>query len=1199
MIWTGLKVILVEGLLFALLPALALAQSNNASISGSVTDPSGAAVPDAHVTLTAVATRFVEHAVSNSAGLYSFPDLVPGPYELQVNATGFRNYAQSGIVLAMNARVRIDVKLVVGSPTQTVRVLANASPLTYQGAELKHSINPNLIQQLPLQFSGGIRNVVNFVPLLPGVTTGGQNSPYEARINGAQIGQDEATLDGITMQLGMEGFSGTIAFENMPISPAAIEEASVLTSNFDVKYGNSPGGIISVVTKSGTSQFHGSGYEFFRNTALNARQFGTTTTPIDKENDFGANVGGPVRVPFLWSGNKKTYFFVNFEGYRSLGAISQPTTSLPTMQERQGDFSDWKTSNGALIPVYDPTTSAPNPAYNPALPLGPNNEPILRQQFPGNVIPSSRLTGSLALDWLKWLPAPNLPGVLNNYLPPGIVNKSGTNSWDVRIDHYYKSKDHFSFTYHHTNDLSAAVTFLPPQVSSSSYRFPQYTVAERASWDHIFSPTLLNNLTVGYLDLYTRSVNIADKYINSVPQLPGLPHDQQPELQFQNFAQLGSNTDFAQTRPEAAGNDTLTWVHGRHSIEFGGDYRNIRQDTGINIDNDSGLFTFEPQETGLPGLANSGSDMASFLLGLVDHANASVYGAFGATYPRADAGSVFAGDTWRFTPKLTLTYGLRWDYAPPAVEAHNVESWLDPSRPNPDAGNLPGALVFAGSNWGSASAGERAPENNWYGGFAPRLGIAYAITPKTVVRTGYGIFYDASYYPGFNGGISSDGFTASPSFSSPDGGITPAFLLQQGFPQTFAKPPFLSLGFDNGTNPPYRPISADRLPYGQEWNLTVEHQFTNNFYVSASYVGNKGTHLYSYLNPINVLNPSLLSMGQELYATFQPGQTSLDGVSVPYAGWVQQMSACGATVAQALEPYPQYCGANAGFGRDNGHGGGTIPGLNEKNGSSIYNALQMEANQRLSHGLNLVTSFTWSKVMTNSNFIEPFRGQAAGLTGVISPYEEGRNWAIGGDDVPIVLSVAGVYELPFGPGKSFLNRPGVLGRVVGGWAVSSIFRYSAGVPFLIRSSQCNIPPQFGMDSCLPGVLPGANVFAQSEGSFNPGNGPLLNAAAFQSPSSFNFYQGAGPVVSPFRTPGYHNQDVALTKTFRLTERVNLQIKGEFFNLWNWHTFTSQWLNSNPNTESAFITNLASPTFGEWDGQVSAPRNIQLDAQITF
>jgi hypothetical protein len=306
--------------------------------------------------------------------------------------------------------------------------------------------------------------------------------------------------------------------------------------------------------------------------------------------------------------------------------------------------------------------------------------------------------------------------------------------------------------------------------------------------------------------------------------------------------------------------------------------------------------------------------------------------------------------------------------------------------------NLPGRLAFAGTKWGAASFGRRHPENTYYRAFAPRLGIAYSATPKTVVRTGYGIFYNQAFYPGWGGGISQDGFNFTPSFGSSNQGLTPAFILSQGFPSIAQKPPFIDSGFDNGQGGPlYRPFDANRVAYAQQWNLTIDHEFSNNFYISAAYVANKGSRLPSNTAAINALNPSYLSMGQKLFDQFGPNDTSVDGISAPYPAWATQMQACAPTVAQALRPYPQYCGS--------------LFGENENAGKSFYNSFQLKVEHRLSNGLWFLGAYTLSKLLTTADTVQSV-ALTGGAEGVISPFERQRNKALSLDDVPQILQLS-------------------------------------------------------------------------------------------------------------------------------------------------------------------------------------------------
>ena len=380
-------------------------------------------------------------------------------------------------------------------------------------------------------------------------------------------------------------------------------------------------------------------------------------------------------------------------------------------------------------------------------------------------------------------------------------------------------------------------------------------------------------------------------------------------------------------------------------------------------------------------------------------------------------------------------------------------------------------------------------------------------------------------------------------FSSADGGITPALLLQEGFAgKQYDQPPFYDAAFDNGKIPGvYREFNHGHLPYSQQWNLTVERQFTNDFHISAAYVANKGTHLISALMPLNVLNPQQLSMGNRLFDEFRPGDTELNGVRIPYAGWVEQIQ-CPPSVAQALQPYPQFCG--------------NLYPLNENSGFSTYNSFQVKAEKRFSSGLWMLTSYTLSKFISSGTDQQVF--SIGTQTQVISPFERKRNKALDVQDVPQTLSVALTYQLPFGKGYRLAGgSTGIVSKLVSGWQINTIFRAQSGIPFWFRSSQCNIPSQFAM-GCLPAVLEGANVFNQSKGDFDPGKGPLLSQPAFEKGNErgvFSFERGHGPRVSNVRGFPFRNHDFALQKTTNIVENVRFQFRAEFFNVWNWHFFS--------------------------------------------
>ena len=1183
------------GLLLSVLPSAILAQSQNSSLSGSVSDASGAVMPNVSLTLTSVERQSVAKATSNSAGLYTFPNLEPGNYELEAKASGFRPFVQKGISLSIGQSVHVDLKMEIGSDVQSIEVTGNASTLNFDNAVKQEGIGPETLNELPLIVAGGPRNSAQFAVLMPGVSTGGGGSAFDARINGGLQSGDEAIMDGVSMQEGTMSQSGMVAFADFRLTPDMVSEFKVLTSSYEPEYGASTGAQLIATTKSGTSEYHGGAFEYLRNKSLNATQFQLNRKPGDQrpkdnEHEFGGFLGGPLTIPFINRHNRwRTFFFTDIEFFRIAGGASRPTLSIPSLKERNGDFTDWvDSSTGALIPILDPATTRANPNYNPNLKSGPNNLQYLRDQFSCNgvlnVICPSRFANSLAPKWLSFLPTPTSGGALNNYLVPTPVPDSilaGANHYLGKLDQYFGQNDHVAVTIWRQTAPAKFFSNLPIQLSNGTFSAPQDSWVNRLNWDHTFSPTWLNHFATGYLNRNEGYGSIDYKYASVLPQIPGVAsHNYPPQINFSDgFYGYGSttglNTGNITTRPSYVTNDLITWVHGKHTLKFGGEIRKLGQNFHAN-GNESGNFTFSRSSTGLAEFP-SGSPIASFLLGAVDNGGAT-FRTVSSWYSRQSAYVLHIGDTWKAMPKLSLNYGLRWDTFTPSSEKYDRLSFFD-FGPNPAAGGRPGRLAFAGNQYGDASAGRRVPEDTWNKGFAPRLGIAYALNDKTVIRTGYGIFYTEAFYPGWGGGQARDGFDANPSFSSTLGGIQPAFYLNDGLPQNFTKPPQIKSGARNGQGLLYRPKDANRRSYSQQWNFTVERQLGTDTQLSAAYVGSKGTRLPSQLNPLNALNPSLLSLGSKLNDQFGPNDTVIDGVPIPYAGWQQQMTGCAPSVAQALLPYPQFCSA--------------LTGSNENLGSSTYHSLQLKAERRYAQSLYLLATYTHSKLLTDvGGNTQAGAGAWNGQTGVISPFERKRNKSLAADDVPNVFSLAMVYQLPFGRGKHFLNSGGFVDKIFGGWETSVNYRASSGTPLFFRSGTCNVPSQFRV-ACIPS-LAGSSPFAQSKGSYDP-NKPLFDKNAFEPVTDFNFFYGKGQRISNFRGFAYTNLDFVLVKNISLTERLKLQIRGEAFNALNEHHFTCAGFAGC----SPFNNDISSSNFGTWNGSVTTPRNVQLVGRITF
>jgi hypothetical protein len=1170
-----------------LVAASAFSQSQNASLDGQVTDQSGASIPQATVAIAAVERQFTTTIQSDADGRYSFPSLTPGTYNLTVSANGFRTYVQQGIQLLANQAARVDAGLQVGDSATKIEVSAEVTQLNVENGAQQEGVPPQVVNQLPLLVSSGTpRNAVQFISFLPGVNTGTSPSAFNARINGGLKMGDEAIMDGVSMQEGTMSQSGMVAFFDFPTTPDMVSEVRVLTSSYEPQYGTTTGGEIIATTRSGTDQFHGGGFEYLRNKDLNALQFTNQRKPGDQrpkdnENEFGGFIGGPVKIPFLpfvWGSKHKTYFFHDQEYLRSKGGTVAPVVSIPSLQERSGDFSDLG------VPIYDPTTETIVGGV------------IHRSAYPGNKIPISEQS-PLAQQWMQYLPNPTTSGPYSNYLSTPVSDGilSSTDLFLYKIDHYWGDKDHFYLTIWRQRNPVNIQCALPIQLCTSNPANPEDAWVNRFNWDRTITPTFLSHFAVGYGNRNEGYGSVPGQDPAQLPHIPNAAaYQASPAANFSgsgitNFASWGNTSGPGYlnktTRPTYIANELLSWVLGSHTLRFGGEYRHLAQVFRTN-GNQSGSVNFTSLSTGLPGVS-SGDPFASFYIGAVDNGNLNVYNInkYGANQR---AYSLHIGDTWKARPNLTLTYGLRWDRFTPTWETDNKLSFFS-FAPNPGAGNLPGSLAFAGKNAGPASAGARYPEDDWYGAFAPRLGVAYQVTPETVVRAGYGLFYTQAFYPGWGGGMSLDGFNPKLNFGNSLAGYEPSFYLDQGFP-AYNRSPNVNAAADNGTGGPlYRPPYGNHLPYTQQWNLTVERKFGSAI-ASVAYVGNKGTHLPSQNQPLNFLDPALLSsMGSaELNTVFAPGQTSLYGVSVPYAGWIESLNTAGSckpTVAQALSPYPQYCDG--------------LTGENESQGTSLYNSFQTKIEKQFSKGMYLGANYTFARLETNASSTTQATANYGGIGNAINPLQGSRNYTLSPDDVTHSFSLLGLYDLPFGHGQRWLSRSGFLNALVGNWTISSSVKLVSGMPLYFRDSTvCGIPGQFRA-ACIPGITNPGQVLAQSWGSMDV-NKPAYNVSAFEASSLFagGNYLGTGPRVSNLRGSPYRDTNISISKKFIVKERLNFELRAETFNIFNNHYFTCD--GEAFGDCIPFNNDPSSKDFGKWTGStVTQPRNIQLVGRITF
>jgi hypothetical protein len=1163
----------------------AYGQDTSANLRGTVTDPSGAAIPGAELTLTNEATNYQRKFTAAADGSYNFQNLSSATYTLDVTAQGFKSLHRTGIYLSLNQAAQLNVELQLGAANTTVNVSAGISALNATTATLEGGISPEVLLDMPLTVSGAPRSSISLATLLPGVSAASGNA-FDVRINGGLQSGDEALLDGASMQEGFMNQSGMVSLQgDFQMSPDTVSQVKVLALDYGAQYGSTTSGQLIVETRSGSDQFHGAAYEYFRNQLFNAFQYGTPTTvrkPEDEENDYGANIGGPILLPGLHGHSRyKAYGYFNWEGLSVLGGASAATLSIPSLADRAGNFSGYTDVNGKMIQIYDPKTGLP---------------------FPNNRIPLTR-EDPIARAWMAALPTPTNNAETNNYLIPrsgqgSLVSMENVYVW--RVDLTAGDHDHMYYTSWWQFSKPNLQSDLPTAVSTAEPANPENSPIQRFNWEHSFTSLMTNHFTVGYLNRNEGyySLNAGVK----LPTVPGVANSTLPTFNFGNgFSGYGSTAGpiglNKTTRPTWDVNDLFTWVIGSHTLKFGGEWRSIQGNIHA-AGGQGGVFTFNADTTAnLSVNAVTGDPMAGFFLGAVSSANVQFLNVPNY-YPRQLMWAADAGDTWRVNSKLTFDYSLRWDVFTPSWEKYNHLSFLDPLGPNPNTGgaNLPGRLAFAGNGYGPASYGRRYPELLFQKAFAPRLGLAYALNEKTVVNAGYGIYFDSAFYPGWNGGMSLDGFNLNDTISDvtqTSGLTTPAMYLSGGFP-TPKQTSNINSGFDNGQSPLYRPFDGNKRPYSQQWNLTIQHQLPGNVLVHASYVGTKGTHLPSVNNPINVLNPNsprIQALGIHLKDTFGPTDTQVDGVPVPYPGWYSQVnSKCGATVAQALLPFPQYCGVEQ--------------GLNENHGNSLYSSFQMELERRFQSGLYTMISFTAANLMENSADNVQTTGQGTqGNSGVISPYDIKRVWSVAPDNVPAFFDLTAVYNLPFGLNQRFLNGGGLLNRIVGGWQTSPIFHYSYGMPMWFTSSQCNVVPQF-REGCIPGLKPGTRYLLQNPSHYNPAKGRLLNPAGFEN-ASRNFsgassfgYTGYGQRVSTIYGPSFKNLNIAFIKNTPIAKSLVFQLQANFFNAFNNHYFINPG-GFNIGGNFAFNNDVSNSNFGEWNGSVSAPRTIQFAGRLQF
>jgi hypothetical protein len=1167
-------------------------QTTNGGIQGTATDASGGAVSGATVTAQNLDTGLTQTTATTDAGVYYLPNLPPGRYMLTFEAKGLKKLSQKGVTVSVGTTTALDVQLQVGAVSETITVSADASQLETTSSDMGATVQTELVENLPLQVSGTVRNPVQFVGLVPGFVgqlgnNPGSNSTDDFKVNGGQEGGTDILVDGVSISLVSPNTQW-----NKGVSTDAVQEFKVMQSNFTAEYGQAGDGIVNLTVKSGTNELHGSGYDFLRNKSLDANNWFNNLQdlprPVDTQNDFGATIGGPVYIPKLYNGKDKTFFFFAYEGFRFRTGGSS-TVSMPNEDFRKGDFSAICTAgftngicNDLTQQIYNPTTHAPVPGDILA------NDP--------NFTPSTVMTNIFG-----YLPPTN--GALNNNVVDTTINSTTANIYDLKIDHSFTSNHRVSggVDIDHTN--TGGTSNLGPIFGSST---PQNTYYARVSDTYTFSPTVVNQAMFGFSRRYRGEISnsLGEGYPEKIG-LTGVNNTTFPCIKWGDTAYNVNNCGASQFADNVYQiTDAVSWVKGKHTWKFGGEIRmlqfNVRRLTQA-----SGEFDFAAAQTSSTGDASGvgGYSVASSLYGLSDTTTLN-YGNFSGV--RYKDFALYTQDTYKVSPKLTLNLGLRYDVNIPATEAFNRFSMVDPNLPNPSAGDIPGAYTYFG--FGAGRNGQKRPQDIYGKAFGPRVGFAYSINDKTVLRGGYGIYYEALKEGSFadQDGL---GFFNRQTVNVTNGGPT---QIDDGITHLFPSlGPFTPDGQNNQNGVISVPANTGRPADIQTWNLDVQRQVMKDLLVSVAYVGSKGTHLPA-LNIIpNQVNPTYLSLGGELTmpascleANTCPNAAAM-GVTLPYVGFTGNIN-------QALRPYPQY-------GNFNQEDNSFSP---DRTGNSTYNAMQLQVTKRVSQGLTFLVSYTVSKNITDADSAGPGVSGFIGTNSFIgeNSYDRKAEKAVSQLDTPQSLVMSFLYELPVGRGKKFMNEGGVKDKMFGGWYVSGILTYHSGLPTEVYGNcqgtagdvsfgGCNVTGAGARVNIVPGVS------QTNKSGFNPTTTPFWNPAAFTPATNCADAAAAGSVctfgdeprsLSTARGFGDKNEDITFgKKTHIIGERAVVDFQASFFDIFNRHIFQTPSNVFGPSLQTPFIpaggpgcAGVLSCGFGAITS-ASGPRVIQFGLKITY
>ncbi len=1116
-------------------------------MSGTVSDPNGAVIPNVKVIATHDPTQRAYESATTEVGVYVFPTLPAGPYTLTVEQPGFKKSVQTGIEVRVGLRSEMNVRLDIGNVSEKVEVRAEIPLLETNTAMRGQNVSPQLVSTLPL-FSGGIRNAEAFVAYMPGVNTTG-----EVSINGSIGRAKEILIDGASTSIPESGgvqwyFPGIEAFQ----------EFKLVTSSFAAEHGRLGGGLEMMVSKSGTNQLHGAAFLNLRRDIFQAA--GWTSNHIvgrtpgfrakERYNEEGGTAGGPIYIPKVYDGRNRSFFFFSYaKDIRPASLAYNTGETLATSAMRGGDFSQVST-------IYDPLTTSGS----------------VRTPFTGNQIPVTRFS-SISKNFLSYIPNTTGSGVTANYDYIS-TTKIDDYVYTVKIDHSITDNNRVAFFMTKRSQLSKTDQYLPGALSNG-LDSTQYPDNFRGNHDLVINPTTLLHTTFGF----TRERNRWDNPLqNGIASKVGFnlsgDADATPYITFatDNLTPWGMNQGKIrngwQINKTLHFNQQLTMNRGKHEFKTGWDARWLRTDDNYSTFQ-NGSYIFSRVQTALPtSLSSTGNAFASFMLGATNGGTQSDTAFIGATV-RYGYYAGFFQDTWRITPKLTLDYGIRYEIPIGWHSVNGDTSSFDPDLPNAGANGLPGALRFAG--FGAGRSGTKRLYPTDFTDVGPRAGFAYRATSKTVVRGGFGIYYQTLGNGGCGsaagGGGCTDGINGK--WTQTSDGINPSFYwdASRNVPQPsgYKAPPRIDPTFANFGSVYYQGKNFGRAPRIYNWSLTLQHE-VRNWLFEVAYVGNRSRGLNSTLY-MNQLATSNLALGSTLTTNYAKA-----GYAAPFSTFSNWGNS--GTVAQSLRPFPQY---------------GDIFSANAGVGKGWYDSLQTKVERRFGD-VNLMGSWVWSKTLTLMSYRQIFAQTANVQTQDAYNVKDAKTYSV--MDIPNFVNMVASYQLPFGKGKRYFGNVGRgMNMLIGDWNIAGTTQYRTGGLIQIVSATNQLASTLfaPIQKATPtGKTIRSNVSSRdldpddsSKRWFNYGaDAPFTNTPAYTLGT-------AGIYNSHFRNPWYRQENLSISKNIPIWESVHLMYRADAFNIFNRTSF------------GGVNGTIGNANFGRVTNTQNSPRVITMGLRLEF